>query len=80
VPSLMTITTEGDTARATGLINDRRFEIAMKRGDEGWRVIDFKDDVVVQRVVDRAMAQLPAIGQLEKQLPLVKPGKRSKRR
>ena len=80
VPSLMTITTEGDTARATALLNDRRFEIVMKRSNDDWKVIDFKDDVVVQRVVDRAMAQLPAIGQLEKQLPLVKPGKRTKRR
>ena len=80
VPSLMTITTEADTARATGLLNDRRFEIVMKRGDDGWKVTDFKDDVVVQRVVDRVMPQLPAIGALEKQLPLVKPGKRTKRR
>jgi hypothetical protein len=80
VPSLMTITTEGDTARATALINDRRFEIVMKRGGDDWRVTDFKDDVVVQRVVDRVMPQLPAIGQLEKQLPLVKPGKRTKKR
>lgn len=80
VPSLMTITTEGDTALATGMLNDRRFEIAMKRSNDGWKVVDYKDDVVVQRVVDRAMAQLPAIGQLEKQLPLVKPGKRTKKR
>lgn len=80
VPSLMTITTEGDTARATALLNDRRFEIVMKHGEDDWKVIDFKDDAVVQRVVDRAMAQLPAIGQLEKQLPLVKPGKRPSRK
>ena len=80
VPSLMTITTEGDTARATALLNDRRFEIVMKHGEDDWKVIDFKDDAVVQRVVDRAMVRLPAIGQLEKQLPLVKPGKRSSRK
>ncbi|HEU4435303.1 MAG TPA: hypothetical protein VFR51_18090 [Pyrinomonadaceae bacterium] len=80
VPSLMTITTEGDTARATGLLNDRRFEIVMKRADDGWRVTDFKDDVVVQRIVDRVMPQLPAVGQLESKLPLVKPSKRTRRR
>lgn len=80
VPSLMTITTEGETAKASAILNDRRFEIAMRRSDDGWKVTDFKDDVVVQRVVDRVMAQLPAIGKLDAQLPLVKPGKRSSRR
>lgn len=80
VPSLMTITTEGDTANASAMINDRRFEIAMRQGEDGWKVTGFKDDVVVQRVVDRVMAQLPAIGQLDKQLPLVKPSKRSSKR
>ena len=80
VPSLMTITNDGDTARATALVNDRRFEIVMKRGGDGWKVTDFKDDVVVQHVVDRVMPQLPAIGQLESKLPLVKPGKRTRKR
>ena len=80
VPSLMTITTEGDVAKASALLNDRRFELAMRRGDDGWKVTDFKDDVVVQRVVDRVMAQLPAIGPLDAKLPLVKPTKRPRRR
>jgi hypothetical protein len=80
VPSLMTITTEGDTAKASTMINNRRVEIAMQRVDDGWKVTGFKDDVVIQRVVDRVMAQLPAIGQVESQLPLVKPRKRSRRR
>jgi hypothetical protein len=80
VPSLMTITTEDETAKATAMLNDRRFELAMRRSDDGWKVTDYKDDVVVQRVVDRVMAQLPAIGKLDAQLPLVKPGKRSSKR
>jgi hypothetical protein len=80
VPSLMTITTEGDSAKASALLNDRRFEIAMHRGEDGWKVTDFKDDVVVQRVVDRVMSQLPAIGPLEAKLPLVKPTRRPGRR
>jgi hypothetical protein len=80
VPSLMTITTEGDAATASAMINDRRFEIAMRRGGDGWKVTDFRDDAVVQRVVDRVMAQLPAIGQLDpKQFPFAKPGKRKRR-
>lgn len=80
VPSLMTITTGGDTAKASALLNDRRFELGMRRAGDGWKVIDFKDDVVVQRVVDRVMTQLPAIGKLEAQFPLVKPARRTSRR
>lgn len=80
VPSLMTITTEGDSAKASALLNDRRFELTMHRGADGWKVTEFKDDVVVQRIVDRVMTQLPAIGQLESKLPGLTPGKRSSRR
>ena len=80
VPSLMTITTESDTAKASAMINNRRVEIAMRRVEDGWKVTGFKDDVVIQRVVDRVMAQLPAIGQLESQLPLVKPSRRTRKR
>jgi hypothetical protein len=80
VPSLMTITTEGDVAKASARLNDRPFELAMHRGEDGWKVTDFKDDAVVQRVVDRVMTQLPAIGPLDAKLPIVKPGKRPTRR
>ena len=79
VPSLMTIKAEGDSARASALLNDRRLELAMRRGDDGWKVTEFKDDVVVQRVVDRVMAQLPTVGKLDSELPFVKPSKRSSR-
>ncbi len=80
VPSLMNITTEGETAKASAMINERQVELAMRNGSDGWKVTGFKDDVVVQRIVDRVMTQLPAIGQLEEQFGLVKPKKRSKRR
>jgi nitrate reductase NapE component len=80
VPSLMKITTEGDSAKASGLIDDRSFELTMRRGADGWKVTDFKDDVVVQRIVDNAMTKLPAIGGFDAKLPLLKPGKRTSRR
>jgi hypothetical protein len=81
VPSLMSITTEGDTARASAMLNERKFEIVMRRGEEGWKVIEYKDDAVVQRVVDRVMAKLPAIGpQLDPKLSFVKPSRRSSRK
>jgi hypothetical protein len=80
VSSLMTITTEGDSAQASASLNDRRFELAMRRGAEGWKVTDFKDDVVVQRIVDHVMKELPAIGAtLDANNPILKPRKRSSR-
>ena len=80
VSSVIRITTEGDTAKATVPLSDRQFELAMKRGAEGWKVTDFKDDVVVQRIVDNAMSQLPAIGaSLDANNPILKPRKRSSR-
>lgn len=80
VPSLMKITIEGDTAKASATIDDRQVELAMRKGSDGWKVTGFKDDVVVQRIVDRVMTQLPAIGPLDEQFGLVKSKKRSKRR
>lgn len=82
VSSLMTITTEGDSANASATLNDRRFELALKRGPEGWKVTDFKDDVVVQRIVDNVMKYLPAIGALDSKNPILKPkpSRRSSRR
>jgi hypothetical protein len=80
VSSLMTITTEGDSAKASASLNERKFELAMKRGAEGWKVTNFKDDVVVQRIVDNVMKQLPAIGAtLDANNPILKPRKRSSR-
>lgn len=81
VSSLMSIKTEGDTANASASLNNRRFELTMKRGADGWKVTDFRDDVVVQRIVDNVMRQLPAIGAtLDANNPILKPRKRSRGR
>ena len=81
VSSLMTIKTAGDTANASASLNNRRFELGMKRGTDGWKVTDYKDDVVVQHIVDNVMRQLPAIGAtLEPNNPMLKPRKRSRGR
>jgi hypothetical protein len=79
--SLVKITTEGDSARVSGLLTNQKFELAMKRGAEGWKVTEFKDDAVVQRIADNVMKQLPAIGApLEPNNPILKPSrKRSSR-
>ena len=80
VPSLMKVTTQGDTAKATALLSERTIELTMRRDAERWKVIEFKDDVVVQRVVDSVMKELPAIGTIDPNSPLLKKSARGKRR
>jgi hypothetical protein len=78
IPSLMTITSEGDAAKATASIGGRTIELAMQRDAERWKVTEFKDDVVVQRVVDSVMKDLPAIRTLDSTVPFLKKPKRSR--
>ena len=79
VPSLVKVTTEGDLAKATAAISDRTIELTMKRDAESWKVTEFKDDVVVQRIVDSVMKELPAIGSIDSNSPLLKKSTRGKR-
>lgn len=62
VPSLVTITTEGDVAKAAGTVSNRTIELTMHRDADRWKLTGFNDDVVVQRIVDSVMKELPAIG------------------
>src|SRR5256714_3125464 len=78
VPSLVTVTTEGDTAKATAKLSDRDIELTMQRDADRWKVTDFKDDVVVQRVTDNVMKELPAIGGVDANSPLLKKSARGR--
>jgi len=80
VPSLVKVTKDGDTAKVTAALNDRMIELTMRRDADRWKVIDFKDDVVVQRVVDSVMKDLPPIGSIDANSPLLKKSARGKRR
>lgn len=62
VSSLVNVTTEGETAKATTNLLGRPIELIMRRDADRWKVTDFKDDVIVQRVVDSVVKELPAIG------------------
>jgi hypothetical protein len=62
VPSFVTITTAGDTAKASSQLNDRTIQLAMQRDSDRWKVVEVNDDVLVQRIVDSLMKELPAIG------------------
>ena len=62
ISSLVTITTEGDNARAVVRLPDRVVQATLKRDGRLWKVVDFKDEALVQRLVDGIMKDLPAIG------------------
>ena len=80
VQSLMTVTTEGDSAKATGRMAGHNLELAMRRDADGWKVIDVKDDLITQRIVDNVMKDLPAIGNIDPGLfPNKSKPKRSRR-
>jgi nitrate reductase NapE component len=80
VPSLMTITTEGDIARVKAPLTGRTIELTMQRDATRWKVTEFKDDVVIQRVVDSVMKELPAIGTIDSNSPLFKKPQRKQSR
>ena len=81
VQKSMTVITDGDSAKATGKMAGHNIELAMRRDADGWKVIDVKDDLIVQRVVDSVMKDLPAIGNIDPNSPLLKKSqpKRSRR-
>ena len=78
VRSLLTITEEGDSAKATGTVSGHNIEMTMRRDGNGWKVTDVKDDVIVQRIVDSVMKELPAIGSIDANSPLLKPSQRKR--
>ncbi|HEY4425399.1 MAG TPA: hypothetical protein VGN10_14395 [Pyrinomonadaceae bacterium] len=75
VQSMMTVTTNGDSAKATGKMAGHDMELGMRRDADGWKVIDVKDDLIVQQVVDSVMKELPAIGSGDPEFPFMKKAK-----
>lgn len=78
ISSFVRITTQGDNAQVVAPLPDRVIELSMRRDGDRWKVVDFKDDVLVQRIVDGLMKDLPAIGGLDLRIPL--PGNPNRRR
>jgi hypothetical protein len=72
VPSLVKITTEGDTAKATASASNRNIDLTMRRDSDRWKVVGVNDDALVQRVVDSVMKDLPPIGGFDSNSPLFK--------
>ncbi len=81
MPSQVTVTTEGEIAKASAKLSNRTVALTMRRDALRWRVTSFDDDVVVQRIVDSVMKDLPPIGTLDSTNPLFKiPGRPRKKR
>jgi hypothetical protein len=79
VQRLVTINTEGDNARATAQMPNRTIELALQRSGDQWKVTEFRDEVLIQRVVDGVMKDLPAIGGFDLS-PFLKPLRKGKAR
>ena len=80
ISSFATISIDGDNARAVPPIPDRTIEILMRRDGNRWKIVDFKDDVLVQKVVDGIMKDLPAVGASDLKIPLIRSPKPRRRR
>jgi len=79
VPRLMKVTNEGDTAKVAVPLADRTIELGMNPDAGRWKVTELQDDAMVQRVVDTVMKDLPAIGTIDPNSPLLKKSARGKR-
>jgi hypothetical protein len=65
IPNLVTITTENDKASAKAPMPNRTIELGLQRDGDRWKVTEFRDEVLIQRVVDSVMKDLPAIGAID---------------
>ena len=81
LPKFVTIKAEGDTATVEAKMLNRAIELKIRRAAEQWQVVEVKDDVLAQGIVDTVMKELPAIGAVDANSPLLKksPRKRSGR-
>lgn len=51
---------DGDTARVNAHFKDRPIELTMQRSGERWKIVGVKDDVLVARILENVMRDLPA--------------------
>jgi hypothetical protein len=80
VPTLVTITTDGDKAKAVAPMPNRTIELGLTRDGDLWKVTEFKDETLIQKVVDNVMKDLPAIGGIDVGKTLLKGLSKPKRK
>ncbi|MEO6393715.1 MAG: hypothetical protein ABIP75_17825 [Pyrinomonadaceae bacterium] len=69
VPRVMTITQDGDTAKAIAPPEAGNTELMLKRNGERWRVVGVKDDAAVARILSSIAGDLPTPDILKGKLP-----------
>jgi len=62
IPYFVNVTTTGDKANASFTIQDQQIRMDLERSGDIWRIVAMQDDVLVQRMVDEVIKELPAIG------------------
>ena len=68
LPYIVDIKTNGDTSMVSFKNGNKVTELTMERVAGHWKITTIKDDEVVQRIVDKIIQELPAVGQ-----PLTEP-------
>lgn len=62
MPYVVNINTQGDVAKVTSTVRNRPTELTLERYADQWKITSVTDEAIVQRVVDRVLQDLPAIG------------------
>ena len=69
VPYVVSVTQDGDTAKAAAQIEGRNVELTMQRNGERWKIVGARDDALAARIVEQVAKDLPsARGQIEEEI------------
>jgi hypothetical protein len=72
LPYFVNVDVTGDNAKATVQVRNQAVELDLSRSTDGWKVIGYHDEVLVQRAIDQVIKDLPAVGGDRKPAPLPK--------
>jgi hypothetical protein len=62
LPYFVNVDVTGDNAKATVQVKNQAVELDLSRSTDGWKVIGYHDEVLVQRAIDQVIKDLPAVG------------------
>ena len=62
MPFVVNISANDDQSKATVQMADQPVKLEMSRADDGWKVVAYRDEALVQRAIDQVIKDLPAIG------------------
>lgn len=62
LPYVVNISSNEDPNKATVQIPNQPVKLEMSRAADGWKVVAYRDEAMVQRAIDQVIKELPAIG------------------